>query len=153
MEKGRKRRKKFMNKIEKLTVELVQLNAQIKELTEAKKEEEEPFRKALKEIAETYEPMLGPLSKRDALLRQEVISLYSGEPKVEVEGVGSIVFPETYNFEVQDIKKVPVEYLMVDAAKVREDIRKGVRKIKGLTIAKRFWNGLRVCMWKEPQEE
>jgi hypothetical protein len=47
---------------------------------------------------------------------------------------GTSSYVSTWDFEVEDITKVPAKFLMVEAAAVKNAIRAGVREIPGLKI-------------------
>lgn len=48
--------------------------------------------------------------------------------------VGKVKFKKVWTFDLEDLSKVPVEYLMLDERKVRSAISEGVREIKGIKI-------------------
>jgi hypothetical protein len=47
---------------------------------------------------------------------------------------GSLTLKSGYDFVIDDLSQVPLEYLTIDSAKIKEDIEKGVRAIPGLKI-------------------
>ncbi len=114
---------------------IIDVNKQIKGLERSRDEESEPFKKTLKDINDRWKPALIPLNEIDSQLRERVMNEYEGNETIEGES-GKLVFPESWGYEVIDFKLVPKEYRMevVDKKKIREEIGKGLRKIKGLEI-------------------
>lgn len=137
----------------KMLTELLEIQRKLKEAEKCRVEEVKPLNDIVKGINEEYKKTNSALIRRDAELREKVESLYASEGTYVVEGVGSLVFPETYNFEVTDAKLVPRDYLMIDTAKVKEAVKKGIRNIKGLKIEKKYWSGMQVREWKEGEGE
>lgn len=45
---------------------------------------------------------------------------------------------KVWGYEVEDISKVPAEYMMLDEAKVKQAIKNGERKIEGLKISEKY---------------
>ena len=113
---------------------LVEVSIEMKEIEARKKAECEPFRSAIEDINSKYKVALDVLTEMDIALRDRVMKEHQGTESVKVEGVGEFVFPETWGFEIVDVKKVPEEFLTVDPKAIREAIKKGVRNIKGLEI-------------------
>jgi len=139
-------------KLEALTA-LLEIQKVLQEKEKQRVEEVKPLNDVVRGINEAYKKENSALIRKDAELREKVESLYASEGTYVVEGVGSLVFPETYNFEVTDAKLVPRDYLMIDTAKVKEAIGKGIRNIKGLKIEKKYWGGMQVREWKEGEGE
>lgn len=137
--------------IEKIVTQLIEVNREIKEMEKAKKEEEKPLKEELSSIKETYSPILDPLEKLNVKLREALNELYSETEPLVVEEIGSVTFQTPFTFEVVDMKKVPIELLSINAVAVREEIKKGVRKIKGLEIKK--GKVMYVRQWEEKKEE
>lgn len=125
--------KKWVN--EALPV-MVGVAREIKELEARKKEECEPAKAIINEIGEKYKGALNVLGKMDSDLRERIMKEYEGTDSIKQEGVGELVFPELWGFEVVDIKKVPAEFLTVDSTLVRNEIKKGIRNIKGIEISR-----------------
>jgi hypothetical protein len=114
---------------------LVEVNREIKEL-EAKRDQEcEEPKLQIKTIKEKYRGSVGVLSEIDTRLRERVMKEHEGSEGMVGE-TGSLVFAESWGYEVEDIAKVPKEYkvLTVDVKLVKEKIKNGVRKIPGLKI-------------------
>ena len=55
-------------------------------------------------------------------------------PAVVEADVGNSTVQKRWTFKVEDITKVPADYLIVDTAEVNNAIADGVREIKGLKI-------------------
>ncbi len=115
---------------------LVDVNKQIKVLEKKRDDEAEPFKVQVKGINEKYNPALEPLSEINSQLRGRVMVEYEGTETVSEEGVGKLVFVEGWDFEIADFSKVEKKYRMevVDKKAIMDEIKNGVRKIKGLEI-------------------
>ncbi len=115
---------------------LVQINREINEIESKKKEECEPFRTQIKDISDKYKPALIPLTEMDSQIRERVMAEYVGTEAVRCEEGGSLCFPESWGYSVVDFSKVPKEYRMevVNDKMIREEIKKGMRNIRGLEI-------------------
>ncbi len=120
--------------VETAIIPLVEVAIEIKDLEAKKSEECKEYRTKIKEIDEKYQQALSVLGEIDTNLRERVMKEHEGTESVRVDGVGELVFAETWGYEVVDIKKVPAEYMGVDGKLVRESIKKGMRNIKGLDI-------------------
>ena len=120
--------------VEKALPVVVGIARTIKEL-EGKKAEDSIFPKSLlKEVSDTYDPSIKAMKEVDSKVRARIIEEHGDNSPVAMMGVGELVFPMLWVFEVTDINKVDRKYLVIDSAAVREDIKKGVRNIKGITI-------------------
>lgn len=115
---------------------LVEINKEIKEIEDKKKNECEPFRTKISDISDKYKPALLPLNEMDSQIRERVMVEYKGTDTVACEEGGSLVFPLSWGYEVMDFAKVPKEYRMevVNDKMIKEEIKKGVRNIKGIEI-------------------
>lgn len=103
---------------------VVDYRIKIKE--EAKKKEEELQRKAEKERQKQVE-------KAEA--KGEAPPPPAPMPTVEVpKTTEGITMVKTWTYEIQDINKVPREYLILDTAAVMKAVRLGIREIPGLRI-------------------
>lgn len=122
--------------VKEILAVLVETNRQIKEMEKKRDEEIEPFRVVIKEIADKYKVALEPLDEINSQLRERVMSEYKGTETISEEGVGKLVFPESWGYDVSDFSRVPKEYRMevVDKSKIMAEIKNGVRNIKGLEI-------------------
>lgn len=128
---------------------LVSVSKEIKILEKRRDEESEPFKSQIKDISNKYKPALEPLNEIGSQLRGRVMVEYEGTETVSEEGVGKLVFPESWGFEIEDFSKVEKKYRMevVDNKAIMEEIKNGVRKIKGLEIKQS--RSLRVLTEKE----
>lgn len=115
---------------------VIDVSHQIKGLEKARNDETEPFKSAIKDINEKYKPALEPLETMDKMLRERVMDEHEGTESVNEEGVGKLVFAQSWGFEVTDFSKVPTKYRMevVNDKMIKDDIRNGLRAIKGLVI-------------------
>ncbi len=115
---------------------LVEINKEIKEIEEKKKNECEPFRTQINDISNKYKPALEPLNEMDSQLRKRVMVEHEGVESVKCKEGGSLVFPQSWGYVVTDFSKVPKEYRMevVNDKAIKEEIGKGVRNIKGIEI-------------------
>ncbi len=120
--------------VERALPAMVDINKEIKRLEEARAEESKPAKEILKSIADEYAPALTSLGALDTKLRERVMIEHEGSEAFLMEGVGELVFPLLWTFDVDDINKVDRKYLTINSTAVREDIKAGIRKIKGLTI-------------------
>ena len=109
---------------------------EIKTLEATKKEETDPLQELIKDIRGKYVGALEVLGEIDTKLRERVMKEYPEGESIKQEGVGELVFPKRWGYEVVDIKKVNTAFLTVDSKAVNEEIRKGVRKIGGLIISR-----------------
>lgn len=115
---------------------LIEINKEIREIEDRKKNECEPFRTQISDISDKYKPALDPLNEMDSQLRKRVMVEYEGTESIKCEEGGSLVFPQSWGYEVGDFSKVPKEYRMevVNDKMIKEEIKKGVRSIKGIEI-------------------
>jgi len=120
--------------VESAVPALVEVAIEIKDLEAKKSDECKEYRTAIKNVDEKYKSALSTLGAIDENLRDRVMKEHEGTESVRVDGIGELVFAEIWGFEVEDIKKVPAEYLGVDGKLVRESIKKGIRNIRGLNI-------------------
>ncbi len=110
---------------------------EIKTIEATKKGETDPLNELIKDIREKYKGALQVLENMDERLRERVMKEYPEGDSIKQDGVGELVFPEVWGWEVVDIKKVDRKYMSVDSKIIMEDIRKGVRKIPGLEIGRK----------------
>lgn len=120
--------------VESAVPALVEVAIEVKDLEAKKKVECEPMREAIKGVDEKYKAGLAVLNEIDTNLRDRVMREHEGTESVRVDGIGELVFPETWGYEIVDLKKVDPKYLTVDGKLIREDIKKGMRNIKGLNV-------------------
>lgn len=115
---------------------IIDLNKEIKALEKAKEEESEPFKLQVKQISEKYEVALHPLGEMDDWLRKRIMDEYEGTDPVIQEGIGQLIFPESWGYELVDFSKVEKKYRkeVVDDKAIKSVIKAGVRNIKGISI-------------------
>lgn len=116
---------------------IMKVAKEIKELEEKKKGETDPLQELINDIRTKYAGELQVLGEIDERIRTRIMKEYEGTESIKQEGIGELVFPELWSFEVVDIKKVPVKFHTVDAKAINIEIRKGIRNIKGIEIKKR----------------
>ena len=123
--------------VEECVPVIVEVNRQIKSQETAMEEEAAPFKAQLKDITAKYQVALQPLTQMDTTLRDRLVrERASASSVVNPQGVGKVVFAETWGYEIEDVKKVDKAFRVevVDAKKVKAAIKAGMRSIKGLLI-------------------
>jgi Mg2+ and Co2+ transporter CorA len=105
----------------------------IKQLEDEQKERGEKLKAALKAITDEYSPAIKQIETPYQSLREKIVEAHDDLETVRIEDTGEIQFYETLSFTA-DPAKVPKEYLMVNEAKIKQEIKDGVRKIKGVEI-------------------
>jgi hypothetical protein len=115
---------------------LVEIVKEVKELETRKKEESEPFRVQINDIASKYKPALEPLQEIEAKYRERMVKEAESGESVACENGGKIAFADSWKYRVVDFAKVPKELRMevVDDKAIRDMIKKGIRNIKGIAI-------------------
>ncbi len=85
-------------------------------LEQIKKEEEEKIKKAALLLDEEEVPYIAPMD-------------------TSIRGDGAIAYMKVETrFEVVDISKIPLKYLKVDEAAIKQDIKLGIQEIPGVNI-------------------
>ncbi len=130
---------------------LVEISNTEKEIEEKKKKAEEPVKTNLALISGEYKPDLKLLGDFNTKVRERVLKEYEGDNSVREDGVGEIVFPKTWTFEITDMTKVDRHYLTTNDSLIREEIKKGVRKMKGIKIFQK--RGIQVRTGTQEREE
>jgi hypothetical protein len=120
--------------VEAAIIPLVEVAVEIKDLEAKKSNECKEYRAAIKNVDEKYKQALSVLGEIDINLRERVMKEHEGTESVRVDGIGELVFAEIWGYEIVDLKKIDPKYLTVDGKLVKEDIKKGMRNIKGLNI-------------------
>lgn len=126
---------------------LVEVTREVKWKEEEMKKETEELKEIIKTVEEPYKKEIEMLKEMGEMLRGRVMEEYEETEAIKEEGVGELVFPSVQSIEITDINKVDRKYLMVNLAKIKEDVKKGVSKIKGVEISKK--RTLQVRQWKE----
>lgn len=130
----------------------------LRELEKRRKEITHPLNKQVKEINAFFRGLRAPFEKADKIMRDKLLEYHKQEEKrsKEIEqklqselGVpiavpaphttqrgdtGQAIVSKYWTFEVDDLSKVPREYLELDSKKVRAAIKQGIRSIEGLRI-------------------
>ena len=142
-----KSKKKGEKWVEEALPHLVGISRELKWKEEEMKKETTPIKEILKTMEEPYKEAIGGLKKIGEALRERVMEEYKERETIRQEGIGELVFPEVQSIEVEDLAKVDRKYLMVDMGKVKEDVKNGVTRIKGIRIGKK--RTMQVRIWKE----
>ena len=142
-----KSKKKGEKWVEEALPHLVGISKELKWKEEEMKKETTPIKEILKTMEEPYKEAIGVLKKIGEALRERVMEEYKEREAIRQEGIGELVFPEVQSIEVEDLAKVDRKYLMVDMGKVKEDVKNGVTRIKGIRIGKK--RTMQVRIWKE----
>lgn len=104
-----------------------------KKLAEAKRAEEEARRKEEDAARQAEFPDEIPFAPPVAAPKPETVYGNTGS---------SASFTNTWDFEVEDVRKLPAEYLLPNEVAIRRAVREGVREIPGVRIFEK--TGLRV---------
>jgi len=115
-------------------VVLVKVARELDMLKLRKEQEAEPFKTVLGEIESRFKELMEPWLEMDSQLRETVLREHEGTDPVKIDGVGELVFPLRWTFEVTDEAKVEKKYLSVDSSKVNAAIKGGVGKIRGIRV-------------------
>jgi len=115
-------------------VVLVKVARELDILKLKKEQEAEPFKTVLGEIESRFKELMEPWLEMDSQLRETVLREHKGTDPVKIDGVGELVFPLRWTFEVTDEAKVEKKYLSVDSSKVNAAIKGGVGKIRGIRV-------------------
>jgi len=110
---------------------------EVKKVEEMKQEETKPLRELIGDIGKKYEGALMVLDKINEELRERIMKEYEETTTIKQDGVGELVFVQLWSFEVVDVRKVESEFLTVNSSLVNNEIKKGIRNIKGLNIIKK----------------
>ena len=114
---------------------LKKINARFKELTEPLKEAERTVKDAILSYREKKEEeRLKVQEKMQKQTKDPNLEIMPSLPDIVESKSGESRTSKKWVFEVEDEKKVPREYLVVDAVKVNEAIKNGERNIAGLKI-------------------
>lgn len=114
----------FSNKLSTLKKLKMDLENQEKELTN-------PIYEHIKLIREKF---LDSKNKINEAIKILTNAMLSSDLKSEKEIGSSVSLRKILDFDVLNIKDVPIEYLELNREAVRKDINCGVRKIPGLVI-------------------
>ena len=119
---------------------IIEVNSQIKEVDGKRVEEVEPFKAMIASINEKYKPSLDPLNEMDGRLREKIVENIDSTESVLSPDGGKLVFTESLVPEVVDESKVDKKYLttIVDMAKVKADMKKGIMNIKGIKVVPKY---------------
>ena len=96
------------------------------------------FQKAVMKFAKDFNEKLdsietGLQKKIQSWMEAQKENPFSMVDELEVED-GKITVKKNWDFEVQDEREVPREYMQVDAGAIEKAIKNGVRKIPGVKI-------------------
>lgn len=113
---------------------LVKIARELEKLKLMETEEAEPWKMQLGEIRSRFKELAEPWVEMDEQLRDMVLEEHEGAESVRVDGVGELVFPERWSFNITDHSKVERKYLEVSSVQVNAAIKSGARKIRGIEI-------------------
>lgn len=123
--------------------DLVDASAQVKEIKDIQTKLEEqrlqftkPLNESLRNINAFFKQFSKPLENADSLIRGAMVAFQKTLPEDAGNQFGEAHFTTVTKIVVDDIKKVPVEYLQVDETKVRKALAEGVTNISGLSFVK-----------------
>jgi len=116
---------------------VIELTDAIKTKEDEKKGRLAPVKVILETIAAEVDEELMPFKVIDEHIREKIMANHESTEAIKVDKVGSYSFPERWTFNVKNLDKVPTEFLMLDNGKVRDALKNGQVKIKGLLIEKR----------------
>lgn len=144
----------------KATEFLVQVKTKIDSLEEERQSYTKPINESLRRLNARFKELTEPLKNAEKIVKEAILSYRAERETKRLEdetklqkknGNSNIILQDAlpniiesksgesrtsvkWVFEVEDEKKVPREYLVVDDTKVNEAIRSGTRKIPGLKI-------------------
>jgi hypothetical protein len=126
-----------------------------------RKQEGKPYRDKVNSINDKYEKLSAPLEKFEKMIKSQIeeyqsilemrriVNLKSAQEASEILGE-SVLLPEQpkslrgngaiayqkieRKFRVLDLVKIPLKYLMINEAKIKEDIKLGIFEIPGIEI-------------------
>lgn len=93
-----------------------------------------PLNESLRNINAFFKKFSQPLDEADTAIREKMVEFQKTLPVEATNTFGEVHFTTSTTFTVEDITKVPVEYLAVDAKKVNDAIKNGTTHIDGLSI-------------------
>ena len=108
-------------------------------LEERRKFFTQPLNDQLKKINTLFRAYSDPLDTTMSHLKNEGTNYVKKDDKIKTYKLptGTVSVRETWDFEVEDINKVPGEFFCVDDKKIRAAIKDGAVKIAGIKIFKK----------------
>lgn len=130
----------------------------LKELEKKRKELVKPMNDSVREINKFFRSLKVPFDQANEIMRQKLTEYRKEEEKKRKElekelqtemGIpiavpkqhttqrgqeGQAIVKKYWTYEVEDLSKVPREYLLLDDKKVKDAIKQGIRNIKGIRI-------------------
>lgn len=114
-----------------------ELDAQIKAVSDALLAfKQEELRKANEAAAAIKEQ-----AEKDAKRKRSVagVAAVEAEAQEKLSNIAPVTgMRKVWDYSIEDISKVPAEYMMLDEAKVKQAIKNGERNIPGLVIAEKY---------------
>lgn len=129
--KGVQRKKKVTDA--DLAGVLLRVKRVAKGVEEMKETELVMWKEGMKEVKDRYREVEQAMEKAEETLKEEMLKVHKGVESI-TDALGSIVFPMRWVWETENEKEVKREWMGVDAVKVGEAVKKGIRKISGLRI-------------------
>lgn len=134
---------KYANDVAIMTADdMVQASEKVKVLSSLKKQIEDqrteftkPLNESLKRINAWFKQFTQPLDEADKIIREKLVACKNTLPEDQNQ-FGEVHFTTSTIITVEDITKVPYEYLMVDEAKVKKALLAGVTNISGISVRK-----------------
>lgn len=106
------------------------------------------FQRSINKISKETESVLLDIEEKLSEKISEWISTRNSNSPIDLSKIdvedGFLYTQANWTFDIEDLSKVPSEYLTVDVTKIKADIKSGIRTIKGLKIYEQKQIALRV---------
>lgn len=112
---------------------LVSISREIKNVVTAMDKETKALKETIKELEAPYRKDLAKLEEVNASIRAGVLETYKGNEAIkDVEG--ELIFQKKTNFRILDETKLNRKFLVPNNSAIKEEIKRGAKKIKGVEI-------------------